>query len=274
MNTVDFTRRILPLALYACGAFAEGQVPAPVAPPAQVASGIDNAARQRDLAERLTALESQTQNQGVLTLLNQISELKQEVARLRGQQEELAHQQQIAEKRVKDFYADIDAKLKAMAKAPPGPQAAAVAPPAPPRVEATAPAKAVAPVANDPDAEGKAYEAALSLVKDGNYSAAVKAFQGFVQSYPGAPLVANALYWLGLSQFSLGDFKSASSTQQRLLKEYPQSPKVPDAMVNLARASGQLGEAEASKRWLERVIAEHPGSKAAETARKMQELGK
>jgi tol-pal system protein YbgF len=272
MKTMLLSRRILPLALYACGAFAEGPAPTP-APPAL---GVENPARAHELAERLTVLEYQVQNQGVLTLLNQIAELKQEVARLRGQHEELAHQQQIAEKRVKDLYADLDAKLKALAKTPVAPTPQSVAPtpaPAPARAESGAPTKA--PVAaNDPDAEGKAYEAALSLVKDGNYAGAVKAFQGFAQAYPGANLMANALYWLGLSQFSLGDFKSALATQQRLLKDYPHSAKVPDAMINLARAHGQLAEAEAAKRWLERVIAEHPGSKAAETARKMLELSK
>ncbi len=95
-----------------------------------------------------------------------------------------------------------------------------------------------------------------------------------MSTYPAAALVPNALYWLGLSQFSQGDFKAAIATQQRLLKDFPGHAKVPDAMVSLARIHLQQGENEAGKRWLDRVITEHPTSKAAETARKMQELNK
>ena len=45
-------------------------------------------------------------------------------------------------------------------------------------------------------------------------------------------------------------------------------------MINMARSHLQLDETDASRVWLERVIAEHPASRAADTARKMQELTK
>jgi tol-pal system protein YbgF len=229
----------------------------------------------RLLAERVNALELQIQSQGALTLLNQLSELKQAVARLHGQQEEIVHRQQLADKRVKDLYADVDARLKALAKAQPQPQSVAPVPPEVSlRVEPVSAVKAPVPSVADPDAEGKAYEAALNLLREAQYSAATKAFQGFIQAYPNATLSANAMYWLGLSLFSQGDFKAASATQQRLLKDFPHSSKAPDAMVNLARTHLQMGEAEIGKRWLDRVVSDYPASKAAETARKMQDLHK
>ena len=101
-----------------------------------------------------------------------------------------------------------------------------------------------------------------------------QAFKDYLVNFPRAPLVANAYYWLGLSQFSLSEYPAAIATQQRLLKEYPDSAKVPDAMVSLARAHYQTGDADAGRRWLERVVAEHPASKAADTARKLLELHK
>lgn len=270
---------LLALTLGVTGAAAGAE--SPVAPMAALPSATDPQSQVAVLAERVTAIEQQLQNNSVLTLLNQISELKGEVARLRGQLEEQAHAQQIAEKRLKDFYADVDGRLKALAKVPPAPPMAMVPParvdPTPVTLKApVAAAPKVSPgtAAVDPEADVKAYEAALGLLKDGNHNAAIRAFQAFIQAFPSAPLTANAMYWLGLSHFSLGDFKSASATQQRLLKEFPLSPKVPDAMVNLARTHLQLGEADAGKRWLDKVIAEHPASKAADTARKMQDLNK
>jgi len=243
-------------------------------------------APSRSVAEPAVAPEAPSA-QALLSLYNQLAELKAEVARLRGQQEELLHAQQLAEQRTKALYGDLDARIKALPRPPVAPPVAnaatppAVAAAAAVRAEAapTAPAAAGAkPVpakpAPDPEADTKAYEAALNQLKEGNYPAAVKAFKDYLVNFPRAPLVANAYYWLGLSQFSLSEYPAAIATQQRLLKEYPDSAKVPDAMVSLARAHYQTGDADAGRRWLERVVAEHPASKAADTARKLLELHK
>ena len=114
----------------------------------------------------------------------------------------------------------------------------------------------------------------IANVNTTGYNAEKMLFKDYLVNFPRAPLVANAYYWLGLSQFSLSEYPAAIATQQRLLKEYPDSAKVPDAMVSLARAHYQTGDADAGRRWLERVVAEHPASKAADTARKLLELHK
>jgi tol-pal system protein YbgF len=243
---------------------------------ARQAGRVDALAKRLDgMVGRIDDLERQVQSQGVLTLHNQVAEVKAEVARLRGVIDELQHRQTEADKRVKDFYNDLDSRLKALAKSAQAPAATRAEPVAarPAPTGATTPAGAATPGA-DPEAESKAYEAALSLLKEGNYAGAAQAFQRFLQTYPNAALAANALYWQGLAQFSLGDFKGAVATQQRLIKDYANSPKAPDGMVNMARALLQLGDTEAARRALERVVTEHPASKAADTARKMQELTK
>lgn len=247
---------------------------------ARQSSRVDALGKRVDgMQGRLDDIERQVKSQGVLTLHNQVAEFKTELARLRGVIDEMQHRQAEAEKRIKDFYNDLDSRLKAQARlVPPAatarsePVAAKPAPASAAAVAAT-PGAPAAPV-SDPDAEGKAYEAALGLLKEGNYNGAALAFQRFLQTYPNAALAANALYWQGLAQFSLSDFKTAVATQQRLLKDYPHSPKAPDALVNMARALLQLGDNDAARRALERVVTEYPASKAADTARKMQELTK
>lgn len=279
-------RTVAPVAPAQTAANSPSAPPRTVAPgtPAQAvtrnAASPDMAAYQQ-LSDRIGALELHMKNQGVLALFNQLAELKADLARLRGQQEELLHAQQLAEKRVKDLYADLDGRMKALAKATAAPPTGASAAPrgdaAPSSPQVTKPAAKPAPPPppqNDAEMEGKAYEAALGLLKEGNYAPAAKAFQDFLHAYPNAALAPNGLYWLGLAQFSQGEFKSAIATQQRLLSDFPSSAKVPDAMINLARSHLQLDETDASRAWLERVIAEHPASKAADTARKMQELTK
>ncbi len=271
MNARTSTPLLFLALLQAATAFAD----APPAPPAVVETAVP-----AKIAEHVSASEASPSSQGMLSLLNQISEMKGEIARLRGQLEELQHAQRLSEKRVKELFADLDERVKTLGKPQPAPVAAATtiraepaATPAPAtRPTVTKPTPAVP--AADLDAEGKAYELALGLLKEGKYVAAVNAFNEFVNAYPSASLVPNALYWLGLSQFSQGEFKAAIGTQQRLLKDYPGHAKAPDAMVSLARVHMQMGDQEAGKRWLDRVIAEHPTSKAADTARKMLELNK
>ena len=227
------------------------------------------------LSERLAALEKQLQNRGLLTLFNQISELKLEMARLRGQQDELLYRLKQAETRTKDLFGDLDAQVKALAtQVKELPTAVPVqATTQVPTTEAPIFSPVVSSTSN-PESEAKTYEEALKLFKDGNYPGSAKAFQTYLDLFPGGGLAANAYYWLGLSRFSLGDFKGAVEAQQQLQKSFPASHKVPDAMVSMARAYTQLGESENANATLARVIAEHPASRAAEIARKILDLSK
>ena len=61
--------------------------------------------------ERIARLEAQAQNKGVIGLLNEVEALKAEMARMRGFQEEQAYQMDVAEKRVKDLFVDLDTRL-------------------------------------------------------------------------------------------------------------------------------------------------------------------
>ncbi len=238
-------------------------------------------AKLDELSRRVTLLADFLRNQGLLNMHNQLEGLKAEVAKLRGAQEELAHAQQVSEKRQKDLFADFDARLKDLAKEsakrPPAP------PPEPVRPQATStptsqaqPTPPPLPVTPPVDAEmeTRAYESALNHFKSADYVAAVSAFNAFVVGYPKSGLASNAMYWLGLSYYALADFKSSSEAQLRLLKEYPQSGKVPDATLSLARAQMQLGDSERARAALDDLVAKYPTARAADTARKMLTLFK
>jgi len=217
--------------------------------------------------DRIARLEAQLQNQGLLGMLNQVEALKADMARLRGAQEEQAHRLEIADKRSKDLYADLDERLKVVAGRP------AAAPADVMRLQPSqsligAPASPVATA--DAEAEARAYEVAHALIKAGKYKEAIGTFQSFVSQYPSGTLAANALYWMGISQVTgQSDFKSAAETYQRLLKEFPSSPKVPDALLSLARTQIQLEDKEAARATLNQLLAKHPLSKAAENGKKL-----
>jgi tol-pal system protein YbgF len=246
------------------------------------------------LESRLGKIEETVKSQGMLDLLNQIEGLKQEIAKLRGQIEELKYAEEASQKRQKDFYVDLDTRLRRLEQpgaagslAPPGgaaPAASGGAPPGafvPGTIGAAAGATAANPEApktaaaapgqtagGDTGTEVRAYDAAYTLFKIGNYQGAIAGFQNFIKTYPNSIFTPNAYYWIGNAFFNLRDFKSAISTQQKLISTYPDSPKAPDAMLNVASSEQELGDGAAAKKTLSDLVTKYPVSDAAEKAKR------
>ncbi len=223
---------------------------------------------------RFQKLDDAIKNIGIIQLLNQIEQLNNEIAKLRGQNEVLANQIDQLQKRQKDFYLDIDTRLRKVEGLPPDGGAAPVAPvtlsaPAPVTPPpAAAPAAAAKPVppANR-EAEGKSYDVGSNLFKKGDYQAAIRAFETFMKDYPGSQLVSNAQYWIGICQFNLKDYPAARAAQEALLKNYPDSSKAPDAMLAIASVQFEIGDSGSARNTLEDIIARYPTSDAATKAR-------
>ncbi|BBJ00053.1 tol-pal system protein YbgF [Ferrigenium kumadai] len=229
------------------------------AAPAQAGLFSDDDARKQiqQLEERVLRLEdaSKQQTKSMLDLQGQIEALNTEIRKLRGQNEELAHGLQDAEKREKDFYVDLDTRLR--------------------RFESTneaAPAAGGAEAApadhDDPVAENRAYEAAYGLYKGGSNASAAKAFQEFIKKYPQSVHVPNASYWLGNALFNLGDYKGALDTYQALLKAYPSTPRAADVLFDIAGCQQELKQGAAAQKTLKQIVAKYPSSEAAAKAKK------
>ena len=210
---------------------------------------------------RLTSIESAIaalqKNQQMLELLKEVELLKADVAKLRGQAELQKHQLETMGKRQNDLYADLDQRLADVAR---NAQAAAAAP-------------AAAPVADTPavdaqTAETSAYDAALKLFRETNYTGAIAGFREFLKAYPGSAMAPNAHYWIGYSQYALKDYKASLATQQKLVATYPTNAKVPDAMLNIAANQIALDNLDGARKTLKEIVAKHPGTQAATLAAK------
>lgn len=232
--------------------------------PAQAGLFSDDEAREqiRLLTARVATLEEtgKRQTQSMLDLQSQIETLNGELRKLRGQNEELAHGLQDAEKREKDFYVDLDTRLRHFEMK----EEAAAA-----NVTAPAAAPAVPDDPSDPAPENRAFEAAYGLFKNGKHAEAAKAFQEFLGKYPGSAHVPNANYWLGDAQFALKDYKGALAAYRGLLKAYPGSPKAAEALFNIAGCQQELKQGDASQKTLKQLVAKYPSSEAAARARKL-----
>jgi tol-pal system protein YbgF len=230
----------------------------------------------RDNEARIIKLEEQIRNIGVVELLRQLEQVNTELARLRGQLEVIGNENQQLQKRQRDFYLDIDSRLKRLegAGAPPGAPAGAspATPPAATPPVSAAPA-AVEPVAmrtptrEDQAREVKAYDAASNLFRRNDFASAIEAFRAFVKDHPGSQLAPNAGYWIGISYANLRDYRNALAAQEAVVQRYPQSPKAPDALLAIAAIQAEQGDNGSARNTLEDIIARFPGSEAAGKAR-------
>ena len=223
---------------------------------------------EASLNQRLGALEDTVKGQGLLDMLRDVEQIKSDIAKLRGQNEVLTYELEQAQKRQRDLYLDLDARVRKL-EGGTGGAAAAGAPPAAPDTNAppNAGGTAARPTAVEVGGEQKSYDAALDQFKGGNYAAAAASFQAFTRAYPKSPLAPSAMYWAGNAQYALRDYRGAIATQRQLIATYPDSQKVPDALLNVASCQVELGDNGGARRTLEEVVNKYPGSEAAGKAR-------
>ena len=248
---------------------------------------------ERQIEDRLNAIEQQVKGGGLADIANQLQVLQSDVAKLRGQIEVVTYELEQSQKRQRDLYVDLDTRLRKLESAASSAEKseaanaanAANAPPpnAPPEGPATPPPAATAPppgpVAALPPArnssggvaEQRAYDAALDQFKRGDYAGAVTGFNAFLKTYPRSALASSAQYWLGNAQYARRDYKGSIATQRQLLKDYPDSGKAPEALLNIASAQSDMGDATAARRTLEQLIRDYPKTDAATRAK--QRLG-
>ena len=198
---------------------------------------------ERDLAARIDA---KTDKGAALDMNNQLEQTRSEIAKLRGQLEVLANDVANTQKRQKDLYADLDARMRKLE----------------PRAVTIDGQEAQV----DPN-EQRTYEAAYATFKAGDYKAASASLGDFVRRYPQSGYAANAQYWLGSAYYALRDYKNAISAQDAVVANYRDSPRAPDAMLNIASSYIELKDKKNAKKTLQDLVAKYPDSSAAQAAK-------
>lgn len=226
--------------------------------PAQAGLFTDDEARRAisnmrmELNDRLERLEASSRGQ--LELASQNELLKSEIARLHGQLEVLLHEVESLKQRQRDFYVDLDTRVRQIESNRAA--SAALVPNAPPP---------------DPAAESAQYEAALNLLKEGRYKDALTAFDQFIRQHPQSTFLPGAHFWAGNAALQAKEVAAASTYFNTVLKTWPQDAAAPDAMLGLANSQQALGDAKTSQETLKKLVERFPDSSAAQAAR--QRLG-
>ncbi|GAA4340662.1 tol-pal system protein YbgF [Pigmentiphaga soli] len=203
----------------------------------------------KQLSDALARIENNQRAQ--LQLADQIDQLQQEIAKLRGQIEILTKQVADTQQAQKDLYLDIDTRLKRIE-----PQQASID-----GQEAMV----------DPN-EKRSYDAAIDLFRNGNYTDAIPALSAFLRQYPQSPYAPAAQFYVGSSYYALKDYKSAIAQQQALVKNYATNVRAPDALLVIAGSQVELNDRRGARATLERILRDYPGTPAAQTAKDRLDL--
>ncbi|WP_339846930.1 tol-pal system protein YbgF [uncultured Halopseudomonas sp.] len=210
-------------------------------------------------------------------LLQQLYQLQQEVAMLRGRLEEQEYRVKQMEQDQLDQYQDIDRRLSAGAGAAPSQtdqQAPIDARESPAASQpgnnggATAPQGSTGAAEVDPAREKLMYDAAFDLVKARDFEKAIQAFSAFVRRFPNSEYAGNAQYWLGEIHLVESNLDSAGRAFALVISEYPGHRKEADALYKLADVERRLGNRDKAIELYQQVLTRHPNSSAAQLARR------
>lgn len=205
---------------------------------------------------------------GTLTLLNQLDEQAQEIARLRGRIDELEYQFKRLTEMSQQRYLDLEQRVSGGGAAGANGQvvdsqtAAAVA------GSSSAGSSGVGGNSADNAATAqKDYENAFAKVQSRDFDGAIVAFEAFVVDHGDSNLAANAHYWLGELYSAKNQLDASAQAFDTVISEFSQSNKVPDAMYKLGLVKARQGKAQESRSLLEQLVKQYPDSKAGTMAK-------
>jgi tol-pal system protein YbgF len=202
----------------------------------------------------------------VVDLINRVGALEEENRQLRGELDETHHELGVLHQKLDTLSADIDYRLN-------NPESGAIPSPKPLDPSPDMKGEGEKP-SDDSSSKGKeAYEKARSLLEQGEYEAAEKAFSAFVEAHPKDELASGAQYWLGVTYFVRGQFEKAAANFAKGIKNYPKSTKTSDSLLKLAKSLAALDRKADACTTLDQLKTEHPKAHVSEVSAKWKEFG-
>ena len=212
-------------------------------------------------AEKTAAPADTARREALADMLLQLEQAQAELRELRGKVEVQAHEVEALKTRQRDLIADIDRRLSELERRGAAPAEGAA------RETGTGAPTAVADTAPTNLAqEQQEYDAALALLRQGQYDRAGKRFREFIKAHPKSPLASLSQYWVGESAYVVRNFKQALEGFNKVLQDYPDSPKVSAALLKVGHTYYELADWGKARETLNQVIARYPNTQEARFA--------
>lgn len=201
-----------------------------------------------DLRQRVERQSNEIQQvqRSLLDQQNQFEALNAEIARLRGEKEQLSQELRQQQDLTKSVNLAVEERLRKFE---------------PIKVKVDGIEFLAEP------AEIKSFEDALGIFRKGDFVAASTSLTDFTRRYPSSGYSAAALFWLGNAQYANRDYKEAIRNFSALLSRSSEHPRAAESMLSIANCQLELKDIKAARKTLEDVTKNYPQSEAASAAR-------
>jgi len=193
-------------------------------------------------------LQEQVQplSRSLLDLNSQIDALRGEIAKLRGQNEQLARELSEVQRKLSDQAQALDSRLRPLE---------------PQKVALDGREFQVEPE------EKRQFDAAMGLVRRGDFAEAGNALAGFLKRFPASGYSDAVRFWLGNAQYGKRDYKDAIATFKAFIASNPEHPRAAEALLALANCQIELKDLKSARRSLEDLLKAYPGTEAAQAGK-------
>lgn len=206
-----------------------------------------DASQQRTADDLRKANDDNAQlRRSMLDLSSLIEALRSEVATMRGQNEQLARSVADMQRNQKDLTQGVDERLR---KFEPG------------KVTVDGKEFMAEP------AEKQEFEAALAVLRKGDFAAAQTSFVAFMKRYPQSGYKSSALFWLGNAQYALRNYRDAVVNFHALVTTDADHMRAPEALLSMANCQVELKDIKSARKTLEDLVKAYPQSEAASVAK-------
>jgi tol-pal system protein YbgF len=212
----------------------------------KVQANEDIANKRADQLNSLIQDQIQPLRRSVLDLNAQIDALRGEIAKLRGANEQLARDLADTQRKLTDQSQSVDARLKPLE---------------PQKVNLDGREFQVTPE------ERSQYEAAIGLVRRGDFAEAVAALNAFLKRFTASGYADSVRFWLGNAQYGKRDYRDAIATFKAFIAGNPDHPRAGEALLALANCQIELKDNKSARRSLEDLIRAYPGTEAAQAGK-------
>ena len=231
---------------------------------------LDQSQKQIEILRKQVELEinqsKQDNRQAALQLQAQIEALKQDIANLRGEREQLLREITLLQRAQKDINVEIEERFQKIYD-----QFAKKEALSSQKEEAPKSAKVNVQVDGfeflaEPD-EKRDFEAAFVLFRKGDFAAAAKEFAQFVKVYSASGYKPSALYWLGSAKYARRDFNEAITNLKGLVNDFPSHARAPEAMLTIGNAQLEIKQAKEARKTFNELLKLYPTTEAAAAAK-------
>lgn len=215
---------------------------------AQAANAQALARQNAQTAQQVAAFEElvQTLRRSILDLNGQIEGLKSELARTRGNHEQLTRDVAEVQKRQRDLAQAADDRI---AKLEP--------------VKVTLDGQDFMAA---PD-EKRSFDDALAIMRTGDFDKAINAFAALLRRHPGSGYAEAARFWSANALYGKRDYKEAVAAFRAFVAAAPRHPRAPEALLALANSQAEMKDRPGARKTIDELMKSYPQSEAAQAGK-------